>query len=94
MYTIDKDKRQVIIKPTIKGAVTLDENVITLNEFDSLYRHFLPNTQDKYECELVLIDVPVYNDKFEEIGIETKAFSRRKGNDNWLIEFVEEEYRF
>ncbi len=86
MYTIDLENRRIII------TNEKTRNVQYINEFDRLERKFLPNTQDTYECELVLLEVDVYDDNFEVIGKETKAFARRVGNTNWLMEFVEEEY--
>lgn len=65
---------------------------IVLNEFDKIGRKFLPNTQDTYDCEIILLEVDIYNDNFEVTGKEIKAFARRIGNANWLMEFVEEEY--
>lgn len=86
MYTIDEKNRRIIISGDKR------ENIV-INEFDRLTRKFLPNTQDKYECELVLLEVPK-NDIVNEDNNETeiKAFARRIGSQNWLIEFNESEF--
>lgn len=86
MYTIDLKNRRIIITDEKTRSQTI------INEFDKLERKFLPNTQDTYDCELLLLEVDVYDDNFEVMEKETKAFARRVGNTNWLMEFVEEEY--
>ena len=86
MYTIDLKNRRVIIETKARGT-------ITINEFDRIHRVFLDGTHDKYECELVLLEVPVMNENQEDTGKkETKAFARRIGQPNWLMEFNETEY--
>lgn len=89
MYTIDKENRRIIITP--EKSTTYSQKVV--NEFDKLERIFLEGTQDKYECELVIIDVEVKDmETGKVIGTETKAFARRLGEPNWLMEFAETEY--
>ncbi|MGL6132322.1 MAG: hypothetical protein ACRCZ9_11990 [Fusobacteriaceae bacterium] len=88
MYTIDLKNRRIILETTVWG---IEDSVI--NEFDKLEKDFLPNTADTYECELVLVDVDVLDEKQEVIGKETKAFARRVGYSDWLMEFVVEEYK-
>ena len=86
MYTIDLKNRRVIIETKSRGT-------ITINEFDRLNRVFLDGTHDKYECELVLLEVPVMNENNEDTGKkETKAFARRVGNEDWLMIFNETEF--
>ena len=91
MYIIDKENRRVIIKTHEEFSSFTTEKVIS--EFDKLERKFLDGTQDKYECELVILDVEE-KDMItgEKIGITTKAFTRRIGQPNWLMEFNETEY--
>ncbi|MGL6099090.1 MAG: hypothetical protein ACRCZ9_03460 [Fusobacteriaceae bacterium] len=84
-YTIDKINRKITIE-------TKTKNIIVINEFDLLEKKFLSNTVDKYECELVLMDVSVYGDKMNVIETETKAFARRIGYSEWLMEFEVESY--
>lgn len=87
-FRIDEAKRQVIV---VTGVGKTTE--IVLNELDPLNRKFLEGTDDKYECELVLQDVELTNEAGEKTGItELKAFARRKGAANWLMEFIPEEY--
>lgn len=89
MYTIDKENRRIIITP--EKSTTYSQKVV--NEFDKLERIFLEGTQDKYECELVIIDVEVKDMETGKVtGTETKAFARRLGEPNWLMEFAETEY--
>lgn len=89
MYTIDKENRRIIITP--EGTSTYSQKVV--NEFDKLERIFLEGTQDKYECELVIMDVEVKDmETGKKTGTETKAFARRIGQPNWLMEFNETEY--
>ncbi|MGL5964665.1 MAG: hypothetical protein ACRCZ2_09775 [Fusobacteriaceae bacterium] len=84
MYTIDIENRRVIIE----GATKNSEPTF-INEFDKLEKKFLANTADKYECELVLVDV-----KNEESGeTKTEAFARRVGYEQWLMPFNTEEYK-
>lgn len=89
MYTIDKENRRIIITPEI--TTTYSQKII--NEFDKLKRIFLDGTVDQYECELIIIDVDKKDiETGKKIGIETKAFARRLGQQNWLMEFDEKEY--
>ena len=85
MYTIDLKNRQIIITNELKQAKVI-------KEFEKIDKKFLPNTQDTYECILVLLEVDVYDDNHEVIGKETKAFAQRVGNKNWLMTFDESEY--
>ena len=87
-FRIDEAKRQVIV---VIGVGKAGE--IVLNELDPLNRKFLEGTGDKYECELVLQDVELTNEAGEKTGITgLKAFSKRKGAENWMMEFIPEEY--
>lgn len=87
-FRIDEAKRQVIVIP---GSDKAGE--IVVNELDPLNRKFLEGTDDKYECELVLLDVEITDESGEKTGAtELKAFARRKGAENWLMEFIPEEY--
>lgn len=87
-FRIDEAKRQVIVTTGVAKA-----GEIVLNELDPLNRKFLEGTGDKYECELVLKDVELTNEAGEKTGItELKAFSKRKGAENWIMEFIPEEY--
>lgn len=89
MYTIDKENRRIIITPD--KQTTYSQKVV--NEFDKLERIFLEGTHDKYECELVIMDVEVKDmETGKKTGTETKAFARRIGQPNWLMEFEETEY--
>lgn len=89
MYTIDKENRRIIIKPD--EPTTYSQKVV--NEFDKLERIFLDGTHDKYDCELVIMDVEVKDMETGKVtGTETKAFARRLGEPNWLMEFEETEY--
>jgi hypothetical protein len=76
-YVIDKLNRRIILE-----KATLNETDNIINEFDRLDKFFLEGTEDRYECELVLIDVEG----------ELKAFARRVGNEKWLMEFEVEKY--
>ncbi|MGL5716751.1 MAG: hypothetical protein ACRCX2_27295 [Paraclostridium sp.] len=87
-YAIDKENRRIILEAT---TLNLEQNII--NEFDLLEKSFLEGTEDKYDCELVLLDVEVHDDEMNVVGVETKAFARRKGNEQWLMEFDAEEYK-
>ena len=87
-FRIDETKRQVIVTTGVAKA-----GEIVLNELDPLNRKFLNGTNERYECELVLQDVEVTNEAGEKTGVtELKAFARRKGAENWLMEFIPEEY--
>lgn len=88
MFTIDKEKRQIIITNDVSRKITV------IKEGESLKRKFLEGTVDKYECILKLLDVDIINPETgEKTGEkETKAFGQRVGNPNWLMLFEEEEY--
>ncbi|MGL5100803.1 MAG: hypothetical protein ACRC6B_12380 [Fusobacteriaceae bacterium] len=86
-YTIDLENRRVIL-----DATTFDLEPTVINEFDKLEKFFLPNTEDTYECELVLQEVDIYDDEQNVVGKETKAFARRVGNELWLMEFETDKY--
>lgn len=86
-FTIDKELRRVIV-----GDLKQKMTVVVINEFDKLEKAFLENTSDKYECELVLLDVDVMDENMNVVGKETKAFARRVGKVQWLMEFNTEEY--
>ncbi|MGL4998933.1 MAG: hypothetical protein ACRC5T_08215 [Cetobacterium sp.] len=88
-FILDVEKRNV----TINSNLTKD--AIVVKEYESLNRKFLTGTADKYECELVLLEVEKMNELDEKTGIfETKAFSRKKGNAGWLMEFEPNDYDF
>lgn len=88
MFTIDKEKRQIVITNDVSRKVTV------IKEGEILKRKFLEGTVDKYECVLKLLDVDIANPETgEKTGEkETKAFGQRVGNPNWLMLFEEEEY--
>lgn len=88
MFTIDKEKRQIVITNDVSRKVTV------IKEGENLKRKFLEGTVDKYECVLKLLDVDIVNPETgEKTGEkETKAFGQRVGNPNWLMLFEEEEY--
>ena len=88
MFTIDKEKRQIVITNDVSRKVTI------IKEGENLKRKFLEGTVDKYECVLKLLDVDIINPETrEKTGEkETKAFGQRVGNPNWLMLFEEEEY--
>lgn len=95
MYNVslDLENRSVILKKTVSKARTSTQDAIVINEFDTLKKKFLPNTADEYECELVLVDVEKIDELGEKTGeVETVAYSRRKGVENWLMTFEPEEY--
>lgn len=101
MYVIDKDNRRIVISaqpmtiPEDGTTFAMPKDAIIVNEFDKVDRIFLAGTEDIYECELVLVDVEVRDEKNPEVHTgeyTTKAFARRIGYDNWLIEFNEAEY--
>lgn len=83
-FTIDLENRRVVVDAT---TLQNKSNPIIINEFDKLTKNFLPNTQDKYECELVLLEVENENGE-----LETKAFTRRIGYEGWIMEFNFEDY--
>ena len=88
MFTIDKEKRQIVITNDVSRKVTI------IKEGENLKRKFLEGTVDKYECVLKLLDVDIIDPETgEKTGEkETKAFGQRVGNPNWLMLFEEEEY--
>ncbi|WP_432204451.1 hypothetical protein ACQ9ZF_05175 [Cetobacterium somerae] len=87
-FRIDETKRQVIV---ITGVAKATE--IVVNELDLLNRKFLEGTHEEYECELVLQDVEIVDESGEKTGVtELKAFARRKNVDNWIMEFIPDEY--
>lgn len=89
MFTIDAEKRQVIIN---KNSKTRDADIV-LNEFDELNRKFLQGTKDKYKCELVLLEVDTIDPITQEkTGTELKAFARRIGYTDYLIGFNPNEF--
>lgn len=88
MYELDLKNRRIIITNDAKQQ-------IIINEFDKVKRKFLPNTQDTYECILILKEVPEYDMNMMETETKvTKPFIQRVGNSYWLMEFVEEEYEY
>ncbi|MGL5049467.1 MAG: hypothetical protein ACRC6E_02385 [Fusobacteriaceae bacterium] len=88
-FILDAEKRIV----TINSTTT--KNAIVVAEYETLIKKFLPNTADEYECELVLLEVEKTDELGEKTGIfETKAFSRRKGNTGWLMEFEPNDFIF
>ena len=88
MFTIDKERRQIVITNDVSRKVTI------IKEGENLKRKFLEGTVDKYECVLKLLDVDIINPETgEKTGEkETKAFGQRVGNPNWLMLFEEDEY--
>lgn len=94
-FIIDKENKRVII---VKDSVNLlsveisEDNVI--NEFDKIYKTFLEGTKDIYECELILVDVDIKDENQETVRVETKAFARRIGRSEWLMEFNLDEYTY
>lgn len=78
-FYVDKENRRVIIQRDIV-PLSLDSNII--KEFDKVKKIFIPNTVDTYLCELVLLDI-----EDEDGNMETKAFARRVGYPEWLLEF-------
>ncbi|MGL6100370.1 MAG: hypothetical protein ACRC0G_12185 [Fusobacteriaceae bacterium] len=93
-YSVDLIKRCVVLKVENEGGASLLVDFI-INEHDTLKKKFLPNTNEEYECELVLVDVEKKDEKGEKTGeVETLAFSKRKGYENWLMIFEPEEYTF
>ncbi|MGL5965455.1 MAG: hypothetical protein ACRCZ2_13820, partial [Fusobacteriaceae bacterium] len=74
--------RRVILEATAFGV---DSAII--DEFDLLEKEFLPNTEDIYECELILLEVDIQDEDMNVVGTETKAFARRIGYSEWLMPF-------
>lgn len=90
MFTIDLENRQVIIVNTSKKRSAED---IIIKEFDKIERKFLPGTAEKYETELVLLEIDINDGEGNPTGEkETKAFARRTDNHDWILEFVVEEF--
>ena len=88
---IDKINRKVIIE---KSKFSRSSEVVEIKEFDKVHFNFLPNTEDVFETELVLIDVEIYNDKHEPTGeFETKAFARRIGTEI-ILDFIPENFGY
>lgn len=93
MYVIDSKNRKVIIDKSIDNRSRIISNQIVLNEFDDLKKKFLDGTQDKYDCELVLLEVNVLDaERIPTGNKELKAYAKRKGVDMWLMNFNEEDY--
>lgn len=90
-FYVDKENRRVVLYKEV-SPLSLEESEVIINEFDVVKKGFLPNTVDKYECELVLLDVDKYDEDGDKIGVGTKAFARRIGNEQWLMEFDVENY--
>ena len=86
-FVIDKESRRVVI-----GDMRQKMSTVIINEFEKVNKTFLEGTIDKYECELVLLEVDLLNDKQDIVGTETKAFVRRIGRVDWLMEFNTNEY--
>lgn len=87
-FRVDKEKRQVVVISKFAKS-----GEIILNELDLLKRRFLEGTKEKYECELILKDIELRDKTGKKTGKrELKAFARRKGVENWLMEFIPEEY--
>lgn len=88
---IDKINRKVIIE---KSKFSRSSEQVEIKEFDKVQFNFLPNTEDVFETELVLIDVEIYNDKHEATGeFETKAFARRIGTEI-ILDFIPESFGY
>ncbi|WP_462424436.1 hypothetical protein [Fusobacterium ulcerans] len=88
MYQIDEKNRAIYIYDTEKTIP------IIIKEYDRLQRKFEEGTSDKYECELVLLEVELRDlITQEETGEkEIRAFARRINYPQWLMEFDENEY--
>ena len=86
MFVVNKENRTIEITNKTK-------ELKIIKEFENLDRIFLESTSDKYKCELVLLDIGLLDEDMNPTGIiETQAFSRRVGFNEWLMPFVEEEY--
>lgn len=97
MYMINPEKRQLIISSpnNLNGEVSLlSNNSITLNEFDTLYKNFLPGTIDTYEVELIFLEVEEYDENTQTYTKVLKPFGRRKDNHHWILTFNESDYNF
>lgn len=94
MIKIDKNNRQIII------THDRTKDVRIIKEFEKIEKVFLDGTEDIYECELILLEVPVQDDStlFHnsqiEPKLETKAFARRigVGFENWLEDINETDF--
>lgn len=88
MYQIDEKNRAIYIYNTEKTTP------IIIKEYDKLQRKFEEGTVDKYECELILLEVElrdlITQEKTGEK--EIRAFARRINYPQWLMEFDENEY--
>lgn len=78
-YVLDTVNRRVIIN--------YQNQEIVINEFDKVEKVFLKNTSDVYECELVILDTIITDDTTDKEILETKAYIRRVGNEQWLMDF-------
>lgn len=81
MIQVDKENRQIIV------TNERTRNINIIKEFEKIQKVFLLGTEEIYECELVLLEVKLYDEKTrQEIGKETRAFARRIGQNytNWL----------
>lgn len=86
-FTINIPERTVTVTSDKRTKDTLTEEV-TLREHDIVSPIFLPGTEDTFECELLLLDVSTTDPMTMEVtGTETKAFLKRVGFDNWLMDF-------
>lgn len=88
MYQIDEKNRAIYIYNTERTTP------IIIKEYDRLQKNFDEMTEDKYECELVLLDVEFRDEvTHEKTGEkEIRAFARRIGYPQWLMAFDENEY--
>ena len=88
---IDLDKRQILI--TKKGDIRkkFAEKEVYFSENDKIPFNFLPNTEDKFETELVLVEVEIFEDDKLTREYETKPFMRRVGTDI-LLSFDPNDY--
>ena len=88
MYQIDEKNRAIYIYNTEKTTP------IIIKEYDRLQKKFEEGTTDKYECELILLEVElrdlITQEKTGEK--EIRAFARRINYPQWLMEFDENEY--
>lgn len=88
MIIVDAENRRVVIDmPSPLGTKDISTPLI-INEFEKVNKVFLEKTKDKYECELLLVDVEVQDENMKPTGeFVTKAFGKRVGYSEWLIEF-------
>lgn len=90
---VDAIKRQITVRKNSK-------DIRIIKEFERIEKIFLEGTQDKYECELVLLEVPVQTEEMmmnpepSELKMETRAFARRVGAgfENWLENISESDF--